>query len=70
MEASDQESQMYVWSSEETSHLMETGDYPKLDELEIMDDEGHPKYQRLMEILVWVVTIWRIDLAHSTSLLS
>ena len=28
------------------------------------------KYQMLMGILVWVVTIGRIDLAHSTSLLS
>ena len=52
------------------SHPMETGDHPEMDESEIMDDEGHRKYQMLMGILVWVVTIGRIDVAHSTSSLS
>jgi hypothetical protein len=52
------------------SHPMETGDHPELDESDIMSDEGHQKYQMLMGILVWVVTIGRINVAHSTSSLS
>ncbi len=52
------------------SNPMETGDHPELDESEVMSDEGHRKYQMLMGILVWVVTIGRIDVAHSTSSLS
>jgi hypothetical protein len=52
------------------SHPMESGDHPELDESKIMSDEGHRKYQMLMGILVWVVTIGRIDVAHSTSSLS
>jgi hypothetical protein len=51
-------------------HPMETGDHPELDESEIMDDDGHRNHQMLMGMLVWVVTIGRIDAAHSTSSLS
>jgi hypothetical protein len=52
------------------SNPMETGDHPELDESEVMNDDGHRKFQMLMGILVWVVTIGRIDVAHSTSSLS
>ena len=52
------------------SNQMETGDHPELDESKVMCDEGHRKYQMLMGILVWVVTIGRIDVTHSTSSLS
>jgi hypothetical protein len=52
------------------SHPMETGDHPELDESEIISNKGHRKHQMLMGILVWVVTIGRIDVAHSTSSLS
>ena len=52
------------------SNPMETGAHPELDDSEILNDEGHRKYQMLMGILVWVVTIGRIDVAHSTSSLS
>ncbi len=52
------------------SNPMETGDHPELDESEVMSDEGHRKHQMLMGMLVWVVTIGRVDVAHSTSSLS
>jgi predicted metal-dependent RNase len=46
---------------------METGDHPKLDESKVMNNEGHQKHQMFMGMLVWVVTIRRIDVAHSTT---
>ena len=46
------------------------GDHPELDELELLDDREHRKYQMLIGILVWVVTIGCIDIAHATSSLS
>jgi hypothetical protein len=38
-------------------------DHPELDESEMMNDDGHRKFQMLMGILVWVVTIGHIDVA-------
>jgi hypothetical protein len=52
------------------SNLMETGDHPELDNSKVLNDDGHRKFQMLMGILVWVVTIGRIDVAHSASSLS
>jgi hypothetical protein len=52
------------------SSLSETGDHPEMDTSKLLDDEGHKKYQLLIGILVWVVTIGRIDTAHATSSLS
>ena len=52
------------------SNPMETGDHPELDNSKVLNDDGHRKFQMLMGILVWVVTIGRIDVAHSASSLS
>ncbi len=52
------------------SNPMETGDHPELDDSKVLNDDGHRKFQMLMGILVWVVTIGRIDVAHSASSLS
>ena len=52
------------------SNPMETGDHPELDDSELLDDEGHRKYQMLMGILVWLVNIGRIDVSFATSSLS
>jgi hypothetical protein len=48
----------------------ETGDHPELDSTPLLSDDEHRKYQMLIGILVWVVTIGRIDVAHATSSLS
>ena len=52
------------------SNPMETGYHPELDDSELLDDEGHRKYQMLMVILVWLVNIGRIDVSHAASSLS
>jgi hypothetical protein len=36
----------------------------------VLGDEGHQKYQMLIGMLVWIVTIGRIDVAPATSSLS
>jgi hypothetical protein len=52
------------------SSLLETGNHPGIDSSKLLDDEEHQKYQMLIGMLVWVVTIGRIDVAHATSSLS
>ena len=46
------------------------GDHPELDTSDLLDDTGHQKYQMMIGILVWVVTIGRVDISHVTSSLS
>jgi hypothetical protein len=41
-----------------------------MDTSKLLNGEGHRKYQMLIGMLVWVVTIGRIDVAHATSSLS
>jgi hypothetical protein len=48
----------------------ETGDHPKMDTSKPLNDEGHRRYQMLIGMLAWVITIGRIDVAHVTSSLS
>jgi hypothetical protein len=48
----------------------ETGDHPELDASTVLNDDEHRKYQMLIGMLVWIVTIGRIDVAHATSSLS
>jgi hypothetical protein len=48
----------------------ETVDHPKMDTSKLLNDKGHRKYQMLIGMLVWVVTIGRIDVAHATPFLS
>jgi hypothetical protein len=50
-------------SVEKYSSPSETGNHPEMDTSKLLDDEGHRKYQMLMGMLVWVVTIGRIDVA-------
>jgi len=49
---------------------MVAGDHPKLDKSKHLDDEEHTKYQMLIGILNWIVTIGRIDIAFAVSSLS
>jgi Reverse transcriptase (RNA-dependent DNA polymerase) len=46
------------------------GDHPELDESELLDDSGHRKYQMLIGILNWIVTIGRFDVTFATMSLS
>jgi hypothetical protein len=39
----------------------ETGDHPEMDTSKLLNDEGHRRYQMLIGLLMWVVTIGRID---------
>ena len=47
-----------------------TGDHPEEDTSELLSDDEHRKYQMLIGILVWAVTIGRLDVAHPTTSLS
>ena len=49
---------------------MVTRDHPKLDESKHLDDDEHTKYQMLIGMLNWIVTIGRIDIAFAVSSLS
>ena len=49
---------------------MVTRDHPKLDESKHLDDDEHTKYQMLIGMLKWIVTIGRIDIAFAVSSLS
>ena len=46
------------------------GDHPEEDESEMLKDDEHRKYQMLIGMLVWIVTIGRFDVAHATTSLS
>jgi hypothetical protein len=46
------------------------GDHPESDDTAVLDDDMHRKYQMLIGILNWAVTIGRIDIAFSTMSLS
>jgi hypothetical protein len=47
-----------------------TGDHPELDTSELISNDGHRKYQMLLGMLHWIVTIGRFDVAHATSSLA
>jgi len=49
---------------------MVAGDHPELDESKHLDDDEHTKYQILIGMLNWIVTIGRIDIAFAVSSLS
>lgn len=49
---------------------MVSGDHPELDETELLGDEDHTKYQMLIGMLNWIVTLGRIDIAFAVSSLS
>jgi hypothetical protein len=46
------------------------GDHPEMDDSPLCSDDGHRKFQMLMGMLNWVVTIGRLDVAHATMSLS
>jgi hypothetical protein len=46
------------------------GDHPETDTSELLDDEKHRKFQMLIGILNWIVTIGRIDITFATMSLS
>ena len=49
---------------------MVAGDHPELDESKHLDDDEHTKYQMLIGMLNWIVTIGRIDIVFAVSSLS
>jgi hypothetical protein len=49
---------------------MPAGDHPELDDSPLLNDDQHRKYQMIIGMLNWVVTIGRLDVAFSTSSLS
>ena len=49
---------------------MISGDHPEMDDSEVLDDETHRKFQMLIGIMNWVVTIGRLDIAYATMSLS
>ena len=49
---------------------MVTGDHPEMDETDILSDDEHTKYQMLIGMLNWIVTLGRIDIAYAVSSLS
>ena len=49
---------------------MVSGDHPEMDESEVLGDEDHRKFQMLIGIMNWVVTIGRLDIAFATMSLS
>ena len=49
---------------------MTHGDHPELEDSVILDDDGHTKYQMLIGMLNWVVTIGRLDTAFAVTSLS
>ncbi len=52
------------------SNPTETGDEPELDDSELLGEDDHRKFQMLIGMLVWIVTIGRFDVAYATSSLS
>ena len=49
---------------------MTQGDHPELDDSVLLDDDDHTKYQMLIGMLNWIVTIGRIDIAFAVTSLS
>jgi len=50
---------------------MSANDHPELDDSTLLtSDDEHRKFQMLIGMLNWVVTIWRFDVAHATMSLS
>jgi hypothetical protein len=43
---------------------MTSGDHPELDD--VLNDDRHKKYQMLIGMLNWIVTIGELDLCHAT----
>ena len=52
------------------SSPLEGGDHPELDTSEYLDDEGIKKYQSLIGILQWLVTLGRLDIATAVMSMS
>ena len=46
------------------------GDHPETDDSEVLHDDDHRKFQMLIGILNWVVTVGRLDVAYATMSLS
>jgi hypothetical protein len=49
---------------------MTSGNHPELHGTAILNDDGHKKYQMLIRILNWIVTMGRLDVCHGTSSLA
>ncbi len=45
---------------------MTSGEHPELDDTPILNDDGHKKYQKLIIMLTWIMTIGRQDVCHVT----
>ena len=49
---------------------MPDGDHPEEDESELLDDDGHQRYQMLIGMLNWIVCLGRMDVAFAAASLS
>ena len=49
---------------------IEANDHPEEDSSNLLDDDNHKKYQMLIGMLNWIVTIGRLDIAYAVSSLS
>jgi hypothetical protein len=61
---------MYSETLKKFSVPMTGGDHPELDDTTILNGDGHKKYQMLIGMLNWIVTIGRLDVCHATSSLA
>ena len=61
---------MYSETLKKFSVPMTSGDHPELDYTTILTNDGHKKYQMLIGMLNWIVTIGRLDVCHATSSLA
>ena len=49
---------------------MDSGDYPEIDETDLLDSEETTKYQMLVGCAQWAVTLGRYDIQYSTNLMA
>jgi hypothetical protein len=61
---------MYSETLKKFSVPMTGGDHPELDDTTILNGDGHKKYQMLIGMLNWIVTIGRLDVCYATSSLA
>ncbi len=61
---------MYPESLKKILVPMTSSDHPELHDTTILSNDQHKKYQMLIGMLNWIVTIGRLDVCHATSSLA
>eukprot|EP00957_Ditylum_brightwellii_P177254 13503136-Ditylum_brightwellii.AAC.1 len=49
---------------------MVAGNHPETDDFRVLGDSDHQKYQMLLCMMNWIVTIGRLDIAYAMSSLA